>query len=117
MIVVKDVLWSLKVKLPCFSGTCRVAGEVGEVGLYVQGLPLQVETHLEQREQFSPWSWLPKWVSGSPNGKPYELLFSLFTVCCIPLRIFIQMLFTVFALSNIQKFNFMQNQLLLLACT
>lgn len=55
----------------------------------MQGLPLQVETHLEQRELFSPWSWLANWVSSSPNGKPHELLFSLCTACCIALFIFL----------------------------
>lgn len=57
------------------------------MGGSVQGLPLQVEIHLEQTEQFSPWSSLPNWVSSSLNRGPHELLFSVCALYCIALFI------------------------------
>ena len=65
---VKDAL-TTHISVPGFSGMffwdilhcwCVLQG-------FVQGLPLQVETHLEQIEQFSPRSLLTNWVNSSPN--------------------------------------------------
>lgn len=44
-----------KVKPPVFFGENMLLPMITMGGL-VQGLPLQVETHLEQRELLSPWS-------------------------------------------------------------
>lgn len=61
-----------KVKPPVFLGHAVML-----MNTLCKDFPYSFETHLEQRGQFSPWSWLSNWVNSSPNGKPYELLLSI----------------------------------------